>query len=149
MPPKHKFNYAFTDKDGKNIKIQPSENLILEHSSGQNPMPSFLKKFLDSHESIELDVTYNIDDHNVTFERVNVCKCPRCGAEPPLFIRDEEDNLLYGHCPNCDFKSIRGGEDLKSAADGWNKTVEFVAQDLYWRLTQTGPYTPEETHDEP
>lgn len=115
MPPKHKFNYVFTDTDGKEIKIQPSDNLIL----------------------------------NYTLVCVSVCKCPRCGAEAPIFKRDEDDHLLYGHCPNCDFQACKGGEDLKSAADGWNKTVEFAAQDLYWRLTQTGPYAPEEKHDEP
>lgn len=148
MPPKHLFGYILTSQDGKQI-IQPLGNLILEHSSGQDSMPSFLKKFLVCHESIELNVTYIADDHTVTLERVNVCKCPRCGVEPPLFIRDEEDQLLYGHCPNCDFKAIKGGEDLKVAADGWNKTVELFAKDLYWRLTQTGPYAPEEKHDEP
>ena len=80
---------------------------------------------------------------------LSVCHCPKCHDQPPIF-KPETDELtgeekIYGVCPKCGWKACFGGSTTQEAADGWNKTVNLYAQDLYWKLTKTGPYAEAES----
>lgn len=82
---------------------------------------------------------------------LSVCHCPKCHDQPPIFkpTKDEStgEEKIYGECPKCGWKALHGGSTTYEAANEWNKSVNFYAQDLYWRLTKTGPYAEAKDQD--
>lgn len=93
------------------------------------------------------EVNFSKEDFKAAFSEISVlsvCHCPKCHDQPPIFKRETDEltgeEKIYGECPKCGWKALHGGSTTQEAADEWNKTVNFYAQDLYWRLTETGPY---------